>query len=160
MSSKTLLIMRHGKADGQIGGRKDIERPLTDLGRKRTAVVANELVKKKVLPQFIISSPAARAPAAPRPRRSGQQDADPERQNTQRHNKAAVTEELPYRLSPRAGDSRLRRKAQQCQKRYHTKHDQQYCHNLASAGRQVIQPFPHLAGQSPPARTGVLPGTS
>lgn len=53
--------MRHGKADGQIGGRKDIERPLTDLGRKRTAAVANELVKKKVLPQFIISSPAARA---------------------------------------------------------------------------------------------------
>lgn len=61
MSSKTLLIMRHGKAEGQIGGRKDIERPLTDLGRKRTAVVANELMKKMILPQFIISSPAARA---------------------------------------------------------------------------------------------------
>lgn len=61
MSSKTLLIMRHGKADGQIGGSRDIERPLTDLGRKRTAVVANELLKKKILPQLIITSPAARA---------------------------------------------------------------------------------------------------
>ncbi|OFY09217.1 MAG: hypothetical protein A2W93_15510 [Bacteroidetes bacterium GWF2_43_63] len=53
--------MRHGKADGLIGGRKDIERPLTDLGRRRTGIIANELKKKKVLPQFIISSPAARA---------------------------------------------------------------------------------------------------
>ena len=61
MSKKILLIMRHGKADGKFGGHGDLERPLTDLGRKRTALVANELLKKKILPQFIITSPAARA---------------------------------------------------------------------------------------------------
>jgi len=53
--------MRHGKADGQIGGKKDIDRPLTDLGRKRNEIIGRELKKKKVLPQYIISSPAIRA---------------------------------------------------------------------------------------------------
>jgi len=52
--------MRHGKADGQVGSRNDIERPLTELGRKRTDLIARELIKKKVLPQLIISSPALR----------------------------------------------------------------------------------------------------
>jgi len=61
MSKKILLIMRHGKADGQIGGAKDIARPLTDLGRKRSALIAAELQKRNVLPQYIISSPALRA---------------------------------------------------------------------------------------------------
>ncbi len=53
--------MRHGKAEGQVGGAKDISRQLIDLGKKRTAVVANELLKKNTIPQFIISSPADRA---------------------------------------------------------------------------------------------------
>ncbi|MPM55078.1 hypothetical protein SDC9_101863 [bioreactor metagenome] len=61
MDGKTLLIMRHGKADGQIGGKSDLDRSLTELGKKRTGIIAQELIRRNTIPEFIISSPAARA---------------------------------------------------------------------------------------------------
>jgi phosphohistidine phosphatase len=61
MGKKTLLIMRHGKSSWQKAGEDDFTRALLPLGVERTEIVGKQLLKERVLPQIIISSPAERA---------------------------------------------------------------------------------------------------
>jgi phosphohistidine phosphatase len=60
---KTLLIIRHGKADWPSPGQHDQERPLTATGIKRTEKIAEFLKSRHILPDLIISSKAVRAAA-------------------------------------------------------------------------------------------------
>src|SRR5262249_14599157 len=56
-----LYLMRHGPAEDEATTRRDADRELTPIGRERVTSVARELVKLNELPQFILSSPFARA---------------------------------------------------------------------------------------------------
>lgn len=61
MSGKTLLIMRHAKAEGMSGSKYDFNREIINIGEKRTLLVAEKLILRGVIPECIITSPAARA---------------------------------------------------------------------------------------------------
>ena len=56
---KRIYLMRHGKAEDGFN-KSDIERDLTDKGRKKTQKVAKSLVQKNLLPQKILVSIANR----------------------------------------------------------------------------------------------------
>lgn len=56
---KTLILLRHAEAAEQQSG-KDAERPLTQKGREMAVWVGNELSKKGLWPDFILSSSAQR----------------------------------------------------------------------------------------------------
>jgi phosphohistidine phosphatase len=58
---KTLLIIRHGKADWPSPGQHDQDRPLTQTGIKRTEKIAEFLKTKRIKPDLIIASRAVRA---------------------------------------------------------------------------------------------------
>jgi len=58
---KFLFIVRHGKSTWDYGGVSDIDRPLKDRGIRDSYEMADLVLKKKVLPDTIISSPAVRA---------------------------------------------------------------------------------------------------
>ncbi|HRY33555.1 MAG TPA: histidine phosphatase family protein [Bacteroidales bacterium] len=58
---KTLYLVRHAKSDWNQPGQKDIDRPLLPKGVKRTDKVIQYLLKKQVMPDLILSSPAVRA---------------------------------------------------------------------------------------------------
>jgi len=58
---KTLYVMRHAKSAWGEPGLDDFERPLLEKGKKRTKNVIDFLLKKKVKPELIITSPAKRA---------------------------------------------------------------------------------------------------
>jgi len=53
--------MRHGKSDWNTGAPSDFERPLAKRGKKATDRVGNWLVRQKLIPDYIVSSPAYRA---------------------------------------------------------------------------------------------------
>lgn len=56
---KTLILLRHAEAVELQNG-KDAERPLTQRGREMAVWVGNELTKKGLWPDFILSSSAQR----------------------------------------------------------------------------------------------------
>jgi len=58
---KTLYVMRHAKSSWGEPGLDDFDRPLLEKGKKRTKDVIDFLLKKKVTPGLILSSPAVRA---------------------------------------------------------------------------------------------------
>jgi len=58
---KTLLIMRHAKAETPPDYPSDFERPLADRGRKDACFTGNLFKSKNIVPDMIISSPAKRA---------------------------------------------------------------------------------------------------
>jgi phosphohistidine phosphatase len=57
---KTLILIRHGKSD-QGSGVKDFDRPLNHRGNKNALEMAERIVKKNLIPQLLVSSPALRA---------------------------------------------------------------------------------------------------
>ncbi len=58
---KKLLLVRHAKSDWSTPGQKDFDRPLNNRGNKNAPEMAKRLVKKGIIPQQIVSSPAKRA---------------------------------------------------------------------------------------------------
>jgi phosphohistidine phosphatase len=58
---KTLFIIRHGKSTWDYPGVSDIDRPLKDRGIKDAHEMAGRIVKMQLMPDCIVSSPAARA---------------------------------------------------------------------------------------------------
>ena len=61
MKSHVLLIMRHAKADRAGHADADFDRTLTDRGERDAKKMGAWLKKKKIIPDMIVSSPAARA---------------------------------------------------------------------------------------------------
>lgn len=61
MKSHVLLIMRHAKSDWSDHAAADFDRALTDRGKRDAKKMGTWLKKKKIIPDMIVSSPAARA---------------------------------------------------------------------------------------------------
>ncbi len=59
--SLELLLLRHGKSDWDRGTTDDFDRPLANRGRKAVKRMGRWLQERGLLPDRIISSPAARA---------------------------------------------------------------------------------------------------
>ena len=57
---KRVLLMRHAKSSWAQFDLTDHQRPLNDRGRRDTPRIARELVKRKLLPELIISSDSTR----------------------------------------------------------------------------------------------------
>ena len=55
---KTVLVLRHAKAEGDSPSGSDFDRPLTDRGRQESAAVGRALRNRRV--EAILASPAAR----------------------------------------------------------------------------------------------------
>lgn len=60
-----LMLLRHGKA-ASPAGTADFDRPLKDSGIHASAQIGHWLVEHGLIPDFVISSPAARAIATAR----------------------------------------------------------------------------------------------
>lgn len=60
---KTLLLLRHAKSDWGDSTIRDFDRPLADRGEQDAPRIGRALNKRGPLPDFILSSPAARAKA-------------------------------------------------------------------------------------------------
>jgi len=58
---KKLIIMRHAKASNGEANMADIDRPLNLRGTKAAPRMAEELIKRNIVPQKIFSSKAVRA---------------------------------------------------------------------------------------------------
>ncbi len=58
---KTLVLIRHSEAEESSEDLSDFKRTLTNSGKKDAAKTAAVLLKQKILPQVIVSSPALRA---------------------------------------------------------------------------------------------------
>lgn len=58
---KALYLVRHAKSSKTIPELKDIDRPLAERGYNDAYLVAEDLKKKKIKPDLIITSPAVRA---------------------------------------------------------------------------------------------------
>jgi phosphohistidine phosphatase len=58
---KTLLIMRHGKAEDAAFGRLDRDRPLVERGERESVRIADELAAHGLVPDIVIASAAVRA---------------------------------------------------------------------------------------------------
>lgn len=58
---KTLCLIRHAKSSWKFPALKDFDRPLNKRGRRDAPFMGALLVKKKIVPDQIISSPANRA---------------------------------------------------------------------------------------------------
>src|SRR6187431_140280 len=56
-----LYFLRHGEADWPGWTKPDDERPLTDFGKKEVRQVGKFLVRLKVNPDLVVSSPLPRA---------------------------------------------------------------------------------------------------
>ena len=63
---KTLVLVRHSKAEERSLKTDDINRPLTEKGRTETLKMAEFLLKSGIKPDFILSSNAIRAKRQPR----------------------------------------------------------------------------------------------
>ena len=55
---KTLIISRHGKAAQATENQPDLLRELASRGQKDARVIAQELIRKDIVPGLILSSPA------------------------------------------------------------------------------------------------------
>ena len=60
---KTLLLLRHAKSDWGDSSLRDFDRPLAARGERDAPRIGKALRKRGVTPDFIVSSPAARARA-------------------------------------------------------------------------------------------------
>ncbi len=60
---KELLIMRHAKSAWDVSYSTDFERPLNKRGRKAAPRMGEFMADRGLLPDLIVSSPAARAKA-------------------------------------------------------------------------------------------------
>jgi len=60
---KTLLLLRHAKSDWGDSTIRDFDRPLATRGERDAPRIGRALSKRGPLPDFILSSPAARAKA-------------------------------------------------------------------------------------------------
>ncbi|WP_374163365.1 histidine phosphatase family protein [Arcticibacter sp. MXS-1] len=58
---KRLLLVRHAKSDWENRELKDFDRPLNKRGNKNAPEMARRLLKKDLIPQLLVSSPALRA---------------------------------------------------------------------------------------------------
>ncbi|WP_316749809.1 SixA phosphatase family protein [Pedobacter gandavensis] len=58
---KQLLLIRHGKSDWGNSHISDFERPLNARGLRNAPEMASRIVKKDLIPQLLVSSPAVRA---------------------------------------------------------------------------------------------------
>jgi phosphohistidine phosphatase len=61
MNVKTLLLMRHAKSNWDDANLRDFDRPLAERGRRDAPRMARALVALDSAPDYIVSSPAARA---------------------------------------------------------------------------------------------------
>lgn len=61
MSSRTLIIMRHGKSDWSTAAASDFERPLNARGQNDVPAMAAWLQSQALAPDLFLSSPARRA---------------------------------------------------------------------------------------------------
>ena len=59
--SRELLVLRHGKSDWTTDAPSDFERPLAPRGRKAVKRMGRWLREQRLLPEYIVSSPAKRA---------------------------------------------------------------------------------------------------
>jgi len=62
-SNKTILLMRHAKSSWGDSNLKDFDRPLNNRGKKDAPIMGQLLRKLNLIPDVIVSSPAARARA-------------------------------------------------------------------------------------------------
>ena len=60
-TSRTLLLLRHGKSDWNTGAVDDFSRPLSKRGRRDSERMGNWLAEHDLLPGHIACSPAVRA---------------------------------------------------------------------------------------------------
>ena len=58
---KTLLLLRHAKSSWDDPSSRDFDRPLAPRGERDAPAIGRELSRRGVLPDLIVSSPAARA---------------------------------------------------------------------------------------------------
>lgn len=58
---KQLLLVRHAKSDWENPGLADIDRPLSDRGKRDAPAMAHRLLDKKIKIDAFIASPAKRA---------------------------------------------------------------------------------------------------
>ena len=58
---KKLLLVRHAKSDWDNIKLSDFDRPLNERGKRNAPEMAKRLIKKDIIPQHIVSSPAKRA---------------------------------------------------------------------------------------------------
>lgn len=58
---KTLLLMRHAKSSHYEVGVSDFDRPLNERGKADAPEMGKRLLKKLMIPDIIVSSPAKRA---------------------------------------------------------------------------------------------------
>lgn len=61
MGSRRLTLLRHGKAEAIDAYPEDYERPLTHRGSIEAGEMASRLVKRNLVPDLILVSPAERA---------------------------------------------------------------------------------------------------
>ncbi|TKC06514.1 histidine phosphatase family protein [Pedobacter polaris] len=59
--AKELIIIRHAKSDWKNTELSDFDRPLNNRGKSNAPEMAHRLVKQKIVPELIVSSPALRA---------------------------------------------------------------------------------------------------
>ncbi|WP_158800574.1 histidine phosphatase family protein [Pedobacter sp. L105] len=60
--AKQLILVRHGKSDQHTeSGKSDFDRPLNHRGNKNAPEMAERLIKKNLVAELIVSSPAKRA---------------------------------------------------------------------------------------------------
>jgi phosphohistidine phosphatase len=57
---KTVILMRHGKAQDHGDAWDDFERTLIDRGRKETRITAERILSSGIIPEVVVSSPASR----------------------------------------------------------------------------------------------------
>lgn len=58
---KQILIMRHAKSDWYSGAESDFKRPLNERGERDAPRMGLEILKREIVPDHILSSPAKRA---------------------------------------------------------------------------------------------------
>ena len=58
---KKLLLVRHAKSDWEDLSLSDFDRPLNSRGNKAAPEMAKRLVKRGIIPEHLVSSPALRA---------------------------------------------------------------------------------------------------
>jgi phosphohistidine phosphatase len=58
---KTICLIRHAKTEEQEQGQLDFDRELAARGLKDAPEIARLLLEKKIIPDYIVSSPARRA---------------------------------------------------------------------------------------------------
>lgn len=58
---RQLLILRHAKSDWTSNARTDFERPLAKRGKKEAPRMGTWLRQQKLVPDYVVSSPARRA---------------------------------------------------------------------------------------------------